>query len=195
MTLVRAPGRLRRLAIKQVAGVDLPANWTQVGGDGWMVMKADGTPLVVDDPRVVDPRPVVVAGVDAGGDADVEGEGEAVLRKSDAYAAIVRKSEEIRREEVVRGRPISREQAIVRAAGAHPELVAAYRGALPDLIVDAVADGVSSRPGAAALAEFRSGASAVAKSAGVGLAEGYRRFGESDEGRRLRAVIAEAEGR
>ncbi len=36
--------RLRHLALKGVAGVDRPANHTQVGADGWLVLKADGTP-------------------------------------------------------------------------------------------------------------------------------------------------------
>jgi hypothetical protein len=116
------------------------------------------------------------------------------VSKAFAYAELVRAAEGLRRSEPQGMTRLSREAAIVKVAQLHPELVAAYRAAVPDdvPVVKAESDALA---GAEQLAAIRKGADELAASRGCSRYEAMKVFVETDEGVRLREELARAEGR
>lgn len=212
--------RLAGLSIKETSGVDRAANRSQVGGDGWMVMKQDGTPFSAAD---------VAAYFPAAAEAQAEAELRAVVSdaqqtlsaakalqprrspataasgvkeeppmprpsvatKSSARAAIEKAAADFRRARAIAGEAVTREQAIAKVTELDPSLVDAFREALDDPTPpQRPAPTLTPSPHVARLDAH---VEELAKRRGITKADAY---GDLDaQGYRLLAVVKQAQGR
>jgi hypothetical protein len=211
--------RLTRLRIDETSGVDRPANRSQVGADGWLVMKADGTPFTpaeiarrwpaqaeaqaeaalhaeVDEARAVLAAARARQAVKRGTPSTVPEPEEnhvsrsTVVNKSEAWAAIEQRASDFRMARAAAGEDITREQAIAKVTELNPSLAAAFRGAVEGSVVEREAGPVSPSPHVARLDQH---VAELAKARGITKSAAYDDLDAA--GFRLLAVVKQAQGR
>jgi hypothetical protein len=211
--------RLTGLSIKETSGVDRPANRSQVGADGWLVMKADGTPFTpaeiarrwpaqaeaeaeaVLHAELGEARAVLAAAcarqaVKKGTSSTVPKTEEGhvsrptVVNKSAAWAAIEKSAGDFRLARAAAGEDISREMAIAKVTELRPDLAAAYRGAVEGPVIERGAGPASPSPHVLNLDQH---VEALAKSRGITKSAAYDDL--DAQGLRLLAVVKQAQGR
>ena len=192
-TRIRKRRRLAQLNITRTSVVDHPANGTQVGGEGWLVMKADGSGL----------PPALEAAVRAAAEDVCRPRPESTttstkaapvtsttITKSTVFAKIEKAGEALRR--TPEGAALTREQAIDRVAELQPDLAQEYRLAAVDEPVTRAA--APSALGSAALERLERLVETIAKARGIPKHSAYDEALARPEGRALAATYYAVSG-
>lgn len=190
--------RLTGLRIDETSGVDRPANRSQVGADGWMVMKADGSPFTPADisrgwPARAEAAARARQDVKKRTPSTVPKPEEAhvsrptVVNKSAAWAAIEKSASDFRLARAAAGEDITREQAIAKVTELDPSLAGAFRGANE---VERGAGPVAPNPHVARLDQH---VADLAKARGITKSAAYDDLDAA--GFRLLAIVKQSQGR